>query len=251
MDFCLKEGERSYDLEISGLKIIQSSDKFRFGMDAVLLSGFARVKKGERVADLGTGTGIIPLLLYAKTEAASFVGLEIQKESVDMARRSIAGNKIPESSETERTIKIVEGDIKEAVNIFGKQSFDIVTSNPPYMTAGHGIKNPEAPKSIARHEVLCTLSDVVKATAEILKPDGRFFMIHRPFRLPEIFEELRKNRLEPKRMRLVHPYADKEPNMVMIEAVKYGKPRLEIEKPLFVFVKEGEYSEELKKDYGF
>ena len=244
MEFELKDRERLDDLEISGLHIIQSPDKFCFGMDAVLLSGFAYAKKGHRVIDLGTGTGILPLLLWAKTEGEHFTGLEIQEESADMARRSVAGNNIV-------NIEIVDGDIKSADKLFKRQSFDVVTSNPPYMINEHGITNPDAPKQIARHEILCTLEDVVKAAAYLLKSNGKFFMVHRPFRLPEVFENLRKYRLEPKRMRLVYPQIDKEPNMVLVEAVKYGKPRLIVEKPLIVYDKDMKYTEEMMRDYRY
>ena len=244
MEFELKDRERLDDLEISGLHIIQSPDKFCFGMDAVLLSGFAYAKKGHRVIDLGTGTGILPLLLWAKTEGEHFTGLEIQEESADMAKRSVAGNNIA-------NIEIVDGDIKSADKLFKRQSFDVVTSNPPYMINEHGIANPDAPKQIARHEILCTLEDVVKAAAYLLKSNGKFFMVHRPFRLPEVFENLRKYRLEPKRMRLVYPQIDKEPNMVLVEAVKYGKPRLTVERPLIVYDKDMKYTEEMMRDYRY
>lgn len=251
MGFTLKEGERLDDLQLSDLHIIQSPDKFCFGMDAVLLSGFVRVRRKDRVLDLGTGTGIIPLLLYAKTEAKSFVGLEIQAESVDMARRSISGNGISERVGEERSIEIIEGDIKKASEIFGRGSFDIVTSNPPYMIEHHGIQNPDLPKQIARHEILCNFKDVVRETALLLKSGGKFFLVHRPFRLAELIEAMIKEGLEPKRLRFVHPYIDKEPNMVLIEAVKHGKSRIQIEKPLIVFEKNGEYTKELKRDYSF
>ena len=244
MEFELKDRERLDDLEISGLHIIQSPDKFCFGMDAVLLSGFAYAKKGHRVIDLGTGTGILPLLLWAKTEGEHFTGLEIQEESADMARRSVVGNNIV-------NIEIVDGDIKSADKLFKRQSFDVVTSNPPYMINEHGIANPDAPKQIARHEILCTLEDVVKAAAYLLKSNGKFFMVNRPFRLPEVFENLRKYRLEPKRMRLVYPQIDKEPNMVLVEAVKYGHPRLTVEKPLIVYDKDMKYTEEMMRDYRY
>ena len=244
MEFELKDRERLDDLEISGLHIIQSPDKFCFGMDAVLLSGFAYAKKGHRVIDLGTGTGILPLLLWAKTEGEHFTGLEIQEESADMARRSVVGNNIT-------NIEIVDGDIKSVDKLFKRQSFDVVTSNPPYMINEHGITNPDAPKQIARHEILCTLEDVVRAAAYLLKSNGKFFMVHRPFRLPEVFENLRKYRLEPKRMRLVYPQIDKEPNMVLVEAVKYGNPRLNVEKPLIVYNKDMKYTEEMMRDYRY
>ena len=165
----LKPEERLDDLQIKGFEIIQHPGKFCFGMDAVLLSNFARVKKGERVLDLGTGTGIIPILLAAKTEGQGFVGLEIQEESADMARRSVAHNSL------EDRVEIVDGDIKEAATIFGPASFDVITTNPPYMIGQHGISNPSDTKAIARHEVLCTLDDILKESARILKPKGRFY----------------------------------------------------------------------------
>ena len=195
----LKEEERLDDLQRNGYKIIQNPNKFCFGMDAVLLSGFANVKRGEKALDLGTGTGIIPILLEAKTKGEHFTGLEIQQESADMATRSVAYNNLTDK------IQIVNGDIKEAAKLFGPASFDVVTTNPPYMNDNHGIKNPELPMAIARHEILCSLEDVVREGAKVLKENGRFYMVHRPFRLVEIFTLMTKYRLEPKRLRLVYP----------------------------------------------
>ena len=241
----LKQDERLDDLERNGYKIIQNPNKFCFGMDAVLLSGFANVKKGEKVLDMGTGTGIIPILLEAKTEGQHFTGLEIQEESADMARRSVAYNHL------ESKIDIVTGDIKTASEIFQRASFDVITSNPPYMTNAHGIKNPEAPKAIARHEVLCTLDDLVREASRLLRPGGRFYLIHRPFRLVEIFQTLTTYKLEPKRMKLVYPFVDKEPNMVMIEAVRGGKSMIKIEEPLIVYKEPGIYHDVIYDIYGY
>lgn len=245
MTIKLKEGERLDELHRNGYQIIQHSGKFCFGMDAVLLSGFARVKPGERALDLGTGTGIIPILLRGKTEGRDFTGLEIQEESADMARRSVAYNHLEES------ISIVTGDIKEAAALFGAASFDVVTSNPPYMTGNHGLVNPEQPKAIARHELLCTLEDVVRETSKVLRPCGRFYLVHRPFRLAEIMTVLVKYKLEPKRMRLVYPFADKEPNMVLLEALSGGRSRVTVEKPLIVYKEQGVYTDEIYDIYGY
>lgn len=241
----LLEGERIDELHRNGYQIIQNVNKFCFGMDGVLLSGFAKVKPGEVALDLGTGTGIIPILLEAKTEGKHFSALEIQEESADMARRSVALNGLEEK------IDIVTGDIKEASSIFGAGTFDVVTSNPPYMNDQHGLKNPSLPKAIARHEVLCTLEDVVREAAKVLKVNGRFYMVHRPFRLIEIVNTLTKYKLEPKRMRFVHPYIDREPNMVLIEAVKGGKSMVKVEKPLIVYQDVNVYHPEIYDIYGY
>lgn len=241
----LKENERLDDLQRNGYQIIQNPEKFCFGMDAVLLSGFARVKPGGRVLDMGTGTGIIPILLAARTEAAKISALEIQEESADMARRSVAINHL------ENKIDIVTGDIKEASTYFDAASFDVVTCNPPYMIGQHGLKNPDAPKAIARHEVLCTLEDVVRESAHLLKPGGNLFLVHRPFRLAEIICTLTKYKLEPKRMQLVHPYIDKEPNMVLIEANRGGRSRMRVEKPLVVYKEPNVYTDDIYEIYGY
>lgn len=241
----LKEGERLDELQRNGYQLIQNPQKFCFGMDAVLLSGFTKVKEGERALDLGTGTGIIPILLRGKTPGRNFTGLEIQEESADMARRSVALNHL------EQEISIVTGDIKEAAKLFGAASFDVVTSNPPYMTGSHGLVNPELPKAIARHEICCTLEDVIGQAAKVLRPGGRFYLVHRPFRLAEIMSLLVQYKLEPKRMRLVHPYVDKEPNMVLIEALQGGRSRITVEKPLIVYKEQGVYTDEIYDIYGY
>lgn len=241
----LKENERLDDLQRNGYQIIQNPERFCFGMDAVLLSGFARAGKGSRVLDLGCGTGIIPILMEAKTQAAHLTGLEIQEESADMARRSVLLNGL------EHKIDIVTGDIKEAGNLFDAASFDVITCNPPYMIGQHGLTNPEDAKAIARHEILCTLEDVIAQTAVLLRPGGNFFLVHRPFRLAEIMVLLHDYKLEPKRMQMVYPYVDKEPNMVLIEANRGGKPRMTVEKPLIIFREQGVYMPEIQEVYGF
>lgn len=240
----MKPEERLDDLQVKGYHIIQNPSKFCFGMDAVLLSNFARVKKGEKVLDIGTGTGIIPILLEAKTEGEHFTGLEIQEESADMARRSVAYNHL------EDKIDIVTGDVKEAVNLFCSVFFDVVTTNPPYMIGAHGLQNKDSAKAIARHEVLCDLDDILRESAKVLRPGGRFYMVHRPFRLAEILSKMCAYKIEPKRMRLVHPYIDKEPNMVLIEGSRGGNSRMTVEPPLIVYREKNVYSEELLGEYG-
>ena len=241
----LKSGERLDDLQRNGFRIIQDPERFCFGMDAVLLSGFATAPEGGRVLDLGTGTGIIPILMAAKTKASELVGLEIQEESADMANRSVLLNSL------QTRVKIVQGDIKEAGNLFDAASFDVVTSNPPYMIGGHGLKNPDAPKAIARHEVMCDLEDVVRAAAKCLKSGGKFYMVHRPFRLAEIMVVMHEYKLEPKRMQLVYPFVDKEPSMVLIEGVRGGKSRITVEKPLIIYEEPGKYTPEIYDIYGY
>ncbi len=243
MGSLVRSDERLDDLQ-NGYKIIQHPDKFCFGMDAVLLSNYAKVKPGEKCLDLGTGTGIIPILLAAKTKGEHFTGLEIQPASVEMAARSVRYNNL------EDRIDIVEGDIKEAAATFGPSTMHVVTSNPPYMTNHHGLKNPTDAKAIARHEVLCSLEDVISQTARVLVPGGRCYFVHRPFRLVEIFTLMKQYKLEPKRMRLVYPYKDREPNMVLIEGVRGGGPQLTVEAPLIVYEAPGVYTQEIYDLYG-
>lgn len=241
----LLPGERLDELHRNGYYIIQNPDRFCFGMDAVLLSGFAGVKPGERAIDLGTGNGIIPILLEAKTRGEHITGLEIQPENVDMARRSVALNHL------EERIAIAQGDIKDASKIFGASSFHVVTTNPPYMTGSHGLTNLNPAKAVARHEILCSLEDVVRESAKLLVPGGRFYMVHRPFRLAEIFCTMSRYGIEPKRMRLVHPFKDKEPNMVLVEGLRGGRPRITVERPLIVYEKPGVYTAEIYDIYGY
>lgn len=245
MSIELLENERLDELHRNGYFIIQNPQKFCFGMDAVLLSGFAKVKRKETAIDLGTGTGIIPILLEAKTEGAHFTGLEIQPESADMARRSVAYNHL------EDKINIELGNIKDASKQFGASSFHVVTTNPPYMTGQHGLTNPNEAKAIARHEILCTLEDVIRESARLLKPQGRFYMVHRPFRLAEIMVFMHQYGLEPKRMQLVYPFVDKEPNMLLIEGLRGGNPRITVEKPLIVYKEPGVYTDEIYDIYGY
>ena len=241
----LKETERIDDLQRNGYRIIQDTKGFCFGMDAVLLSGFAQVRKSERALDLGTGTGIIPILLRGKTEGRDFTGLEIQEKVADMASRSVLLNGLEED------VHIVQGDIKEASRLFGGASFDVVTSNPPYMDDKHGLKNPMEEKAISRHEVLCSLEDLLRETSKVLKPGGRFYLVHRPHRLMDIVTGMRKYGMEPKRMKFVHPFLDREANMVLIEGVRGGRPYLKVEPPIVVYKSPGVYTDEIYNIYGY
>lgn len=238
------DDERIDDLQCKGYQLIQKPKGFCFGVDAVLLSDFAKVKKEQRVLDLCTGSGVIPILLAAKTEGQEFYGLEIQPDYADMAERSVILNHL------EDRVKIVCGDVKEVKNLLPPLSFQVVTVNPPYMTEHHGLTNLYEPKTIARHEVMLCLEDVIAAAGYVLPEGGSFYMIHKPFRLAEIFECMKKYHIEPKRMRLVHPYADKEPTMVLIEGTKGGRPRITVEAPLIIYKEPGVYSDEIFRIYG-
>lgn len=239
----IKQNERIDDLHRNGYMIIQDPKNFCFGVDAVLLTGFVQIKKDEVVLDLGTGTGVIPILLEAKTEGKHFIGVDIQQQSVNMANRSVQMN------ELENKIEIHQGDIKNLTNVYKLSSFDVITSNPPYMNEGGGIVNDYSPKAIARHELLCTLEDIVFNTSKLLKPQGRFYMIHRPFRITDIFVLLRQYKLEPKRFRFIHSHIDQEPCMVLIEAIRGAKPMLKVEPPLIIYKENGEYTDEIIKIY--
>ncbi|MBQ9199758.1 MAG: tRNA1(Val) (adenine(37)-N6)-methyltransferase [Lachnospiraceae bacterium] len=243
MDVIIKDNERLDDLQCKGYYIIQNPDMFCFGMDAVLLADFTSGKKMAKAIDLGTGTGVIPILMEARDKAAHFTGLEIQNESADMALRSVMYNNLKDK------VDIVCGDIKEIEKHFEREAFDIVTSNPPYISEKKGLLNAMEPKNIARHEILLSLEDVIRAAAYLLKVGGSFAMVHKPFRLAEIIRLLSKYHLEPKRIRMVQPYIDKEPNMVLIESVKGGKPMVKVEPTLVVYNKDGNYTGELLKCY--
>ena len=247
----LRPGEKIDDLQRSGLRIIQDPARFCVGMDAVLLTGFIQDGIGNRsvsreeLLDLGTGTGIIPLLMSAKSDCRLLTGLEIQPDSADMASRSVRLNGL------ESRVRIVQGDIREADALFAPASFGLVTCNPPYMIQSHGLQNPDSPKAIARHEVLCCFDDVARAAEKLLKSGGHFYLVHRPFRLAEIMTTLRDHGLEPKRMRLVYPYVDREPNMVLLDCTRGGRPRLTVERPLIVYKEPGVYTDEIYEVYGY
>lgn len=243
MEVDLKCNERIDDLQYKGLRLIQKKDGFCFGVDAVLLSHFTQVPKGGSVIDLGTGTGIIALLLAAKKKPGRVVGLEIQPEMAEMAERSISLNELGD------VVSIIQGDIREAVHLFGASSFDAVATNPPYMAKGGGLLNPADSKAISRHEILCTLGDVVSAAAKLLRPGGKFSMVHRPQRLADIICAMRDNSIEPKLLRLVHPSPGKKPNLVLISGTKNGNPELRVQEPLYVYDSSGSYSKEINEIY--
>ncbi len=240
----VRAGERVDELYRCGYRIIQDPAKFCFGMDAVLLAAFARACPGEAVMDLGTGTGVIPTLMAGRYPGAHYTGLELNRDMAEMAGRSVRLNGLSD------TVEIVEGDIRCVRGLFARGSFQAVTANPPYMKQGCALTNPDSARQMARHESCCTLRDCVEAAAYLLPHHGRFYLVHRPGRLPEIFEELRRVRLEPKRMRLVHAFAGSEPQEVLIEASLGGGEGLRVLPPLFEYEAPGVYSAELIELYG-
>ncbi len=242
-DILLKENEKIEDLQCKGLRIIQNKKWFCFGMDAVLLANYCELKKGSKVIDLGTGTGIIPLILYAKKDISLAIGVEIQPEVAEMADRSIKLNNL------EDKIKILNIDLKEITNHLEPYSFDAVVSNPPYKLYNSGIKNPSDQKAISRHEVMCTLEDVIKNASKLLKQYGKFYMIHRPDRLVDIMCLLREYKLEPKKIRFIHPKVNEKPNMVIIQASKNGNKELKFDPPLYVYDENGSFSPEIHTIY--
>ena len=237
-------GERLDDLQCNGLYLIQDPDKFCFGIDAVLLSNFVKVKKNGHVVDLCTGSGIVPILLSAKTDAKKITGIEIQSDIADMARRSVSYNKLDEK------IDIINDDISNALKYINNCSVDSVCVNPPYMKDTTAIKNPDLPMAIARHELLTDLETVINIASKLLKESGKFFMIHRPNRLSEIFASMRKNRIEPKRLRFIHPYIESKANLVLIEGAKGSGVWMDVEPPLVVYKDKNVYTDEVLKIYG-
>lgn len=239
----MNTNERIDDLHRNGYKIIQNTKGFCFGMDAVLLSGFAKVKKGEKVLDMCTGTGIIPILLEAKTQGDHFSAIEIQEEVADMARRSVALNCL------DKKIDIVTGDIKECTKYFKASSFDVVTCNPPYMVQGNGSTGENTPRAISRHEILCSISDVFASACKMLRYGGRMYIIHRSERLADIFTASRAHNMEPKELRLVYPYADKGSELLLMELTKGGRPGLKALPPLIIYTGNGSYTDEVYDIY--
>jgi len=237
-------GERLDDLQCDGLYLIQNPDKFCFGIDAVLLSNFVKVKKDGYAVDLCTGSGIVPILLSTKTKAKKITGIEIQSDIADMASRSVSYNKLDEK------IDIINDDISNALKYIKHSCVDTVCVNPPYMKDMAAIKNPDLPLAIARHELLTDLETVINIANKLLKENGRFFMIHRPSRLSEIFASMKQNRIEPKRIRFIHSYIDSKANLVLIEGLKGSGVWLDVEPPLAVYKEKNVYTDEVLKIYG-
>ena len=238
----LKPGERLDDLQCKGFHLIQDPRSFCFGMDAVLISHFAQLRKNDKVMDLCSGNGVISILLAAKNPTNHFTALEIQQEAADRARRSVQMNKL------EDRIHVVNDDVKNSRTLFEPSSMDVVVSNPPYLSAD-GLKNPQRDKAVSRHEVLLTLGELLEKSAYLLKPGGRLYLVHRPDRLVDLMDLSRQNRLEAKGMQMVHPRIDKKPNLVLLQFVKNGRPELKLKEPLFVYDKEGNYTPELLACY--
>lgn len=240
----LKENERIDDLQFKGLKIIQNEKAFCFGIDAVLLSDFAKgIKKDSTVVDLCSGTGIIAILIEAKTDAKKIFAVEIQNEMAEMTRRSVIMN------HQQDKIEVLNEDLNNLHNVLGKASIDAITVNPPYKKSGCGVINDLDSKTISRHEVLCTLEEVIKMSEYLLKPAGSIYMVHQIERLVDVLAVMRKEKLEPKRIRFIHPSVDKAPNLFMVEGVKHGKPFLKVEEPIYVYDEKGNYTKTINEIY--
>lgn len=244
MEVSLYEDEQIDDLQLKGLKLIQKKDGFRFGVDAVLLSHFSKVKKNHRVIDLCTGTGIVPFLLLGKYSPEEVVGLEIQEDMCEMAERSTKLNDVQDK------ISFINRDLKDTEFLKTLGRFDTLTVNPPYKLNNAGIVNPSDKLAIARHEVMCTLEDVIRAARTLLKDNGRIYMVHRPERLADIITLMRKYKIEPKRIRMVHPNTKKAPNIVLVEGQRDGGSFLKWEAPLYVYDDNGGFSQEINRIYG-
>ena len=244
MQIKLNENEKIEDLQFKNLKIIQNKTGFCFGIDSVLLSDFAKdIKKDSKVLDLGTGTGIIATLLCGKTKLKEITGIEIQKEVYKMAEKSIRLNSL------EKRFKIINTDILNLNNIFEKNTFDAIVTNPPYKQKDTGIKNEENKKIISRHETTATLEDFIKISKDLLKDKGEFYMVHRPERLVDILNIMRKYKIEPKVLRFIYSKKDSEPKLILIKGIKNAKPFLKILNNLYIYKENGEYTEEINKIY--
>lgn len=243
MEELLLQNETIDDLQ-NGYRIIQKIDAFRFGVDAVLLADFANIRHEHSVIDLGTGTGIIPILIYARKRPSEITAVEIQQDMADMAERSMKLNGL------ENNIKVLCMDLKDTPAVLGKAGYDCVITNPPYVKKECGINNPSESKAIARFEIMCSLEEVLKTAKELLKPGGKLFMIHRTDRLVDVIYEMRNTGIEPKRIRFVHPSVGKRPNLLLIEGARGGNKELRFMEPLYIYDEKGEYSEEINRIYG-
>lgn len=243
MDY-IKSDETLDDIQINNMHIIQKKNAFRFGVDAVLLANFANIKNGMNVVDLCTGTGIVPFIIAGKRNPEKITGIEIQSEMIDMARRSVAYNKL------EGRIEFISGDLKDEKVLNDLRGVDVVTVNPPYKLRNSGLISADDKNAIARHEICCTLEDVIKASKLMLKDGGKLYMVHRPERLADILCTMRKYKIEPKRIRMVHPSPNKSPNIVLLEGQKYGGEFLSWEPPLYIHDDKGKYTEEIDRIYG-
>lgn len=245
MEVILKDNERIDDLQLNNLKIIQNKDGFCFGIDAVLLSDFAKdIRNNSNVLDLGTGTGIVATLLCAKTNLSKIYGIDIQKDVCDMASRSIKLNNLEDKFE------IINSNIKDLKNIFEEDYFDAIVSNPPYKKDNSGLKNEAETKLISRHEITASLEDFINISSNLLKNNGNIYMVHRPERLSDLFYLLKKYNLEPKKLRIVQSYVDSKPKLILVKATKNAKSFLNIEEPLIIYNKDGSYTNEILKIYG-
>jgi tRNA1Val (adenine37-N6)-methyltransferase len=240
----LLEDESIDDLQLDNLYLIQKKQGFRFGVDAVLLSNFANIKNRHRVVDLCTGTGIVPFLVYGKYKPKEVIGIEIQEDMVEMANRSSQYNNV------EDKVKFKNADLKNIDFLKTLGTFDVLTVNPPYKLNNSGILNPNDKLAIARHDVMCNLEDVIIAARRLLKDNGRMYMVHRPERLIDIFELMRKHKIEPKRVQMIQPNVKKAPNIVLVEGQRDGGAYLKWEPPLYVYNEDGTYTKELNKIYG-
>ena len=240
----VKDGETLDDLQLKDICIIQKREGFRFGIDAVLLANFANVKKKHKVMDLCTGTGIVPFIIKGKKEPEKIVGLEIQNKFVEMANRSIKINGFND------TMEFLHGDLKDRELLKSIGRFDVVTVNPPYKLEKSGIVNPNDKYAIARHEVMCNLDNVIEACRIVLKDNGRLYMVHRPERLADIFCIMRKYKIEPKRVQMVHPNTKKPANILLVEGQRDGGAYLKWEPPIYVYNDDGRFSKEINEIYG-
>lgn len=240
----IREDETLEDLQLKGIKLIQKKRGFRFGVDAVLLANFAKIKRGYKVIDLCSGTGIVPFIIAGKTEASKITGIEIQQDMVHMANRSLEYNNLGDK------IQFIQGDLTDNDLLKNIEKVDVITVNPPYKLKNSGIVNIHDKNAIARHEICCTLEDVISSCRKLLKDNGRMYMVHRPERLADLFCLMRKYKIEPKTIKMVHPNVNKAPNIMLIEGQRDGGAFLKWEAPLYIHKEDGSYTKDIEKIYG-